>query len=207
MSKKNTSLFPMFLKLEGRRCLVVGAGAVGESKIESLLLAGARVRVIAPNATSKVQSWAQEGKVFWSRRRFRIADLDRVFLVIAATNSARLHQRIFEQASRSRVLCNAVDEPERCDFYYPAVVRRGNFQIAISTGGQSPALAQRLRRTLETQFGPEYGDWVEELGKRRRELFGGDVDPEVRRDLLHRLAARRWEGKAVKDRDGVSEAI
>jgi precorrin-2 dehydrogenase/sirohydrochlorin ferrochelatase len=191
MPEKNPILFPMFIKLEGRRCLVVGAGAVGESKVASLLLAGAAVRVVAPRGTKQVEQWAQAGSISWVRRRFRSTDLKGIFLVVAATDSAGLHKKISRAATRCGVLCNVVDEPERCDFYYPAVVRRGQLQIAVSTGGNSPALAQRLRHELELQFGPEYGPWVEELGKRRRELFRSGVDPELRRELLQQWISPR----------------
>jgi precorrin-2 dehydrogenase / sirohydrochlorin ferrochelatase len=185
------NLFPMFLKLAGRRCLVVGAGPVGESKIERLLLAGADVRVVAPRATRAVRAWACAGKVCWEARGFKPADLDSVFLVVAATSSAELHEQIFQEARRRRVLCNVVDDPARCDFYYPAVVRRGPLQIAISTSGRSPALAQHLKRELDQQFGPEYETWVEQLGKARQKLFARAISPARRRRLLHRLASRR----------------
>ncbi|MEE8625890.1 MAG: bifunctional precorrin-2 dehydrogenase/sirohydrochlorin ferrochelatase [Acidiferrobacterales bacterium] len=184
------SLFPLFVKLDGRPCLVVGAGPVGEAKITSLLRAGANVRVVAPGATRTVRAWARAGKISWEARGFDPADLDGAFLVVAATSSADLHERVFREAKRRGVLCNVVDDPERCDFYYPAVVQRGPLQIAISTGGLSPALAQRLRRELEQQFGPEYEAWVEQLGQARQELFTRVMDPERRRRLLHRLASR-----------------
>lgn len=150
------TLFPMFLKLERRSCLVVGAGTIGEPKIQSLLVAGANVRVIAPQAHRAVMDWARAGLIVWQPRAFLPSDLGGVFLVIAATASAELNRLIFNEARRRNILCNAVDDPENCDFYFPAVVRRGQLQIAISTGGQSPALAQRLRRELEEQFTPDY---------------------------------------------------
>src|ERR1700680_1094768 len=161
------SLFPMFVKLEGRRVLVVGAGSVGEAKIESLLATSASVRVVAPKATPRVREWAREGRIEWEAREYRPADFAGVFLVIAATGSSALHDDIYAEARSRGVLCNAVDEPERCDFYFPAVVRRGELQIAISTGGLSPALAQRLRKELEQQFGPGGEDWVAPLGRTR----------------------------------------
>ncbi len=185
------NLFPIFLKLAGRRCLVVGAGPVGESKIESLLLAGADVRVVAPRATRAVRAWACAGKVCCEARGFKLTDLDGVFLVVAAASSAELHERIFQGARRRGVLCNVVDDPARCDFYYPAVVRRGPLQIAVSTSGRSPALAQRLKKQLEQQFGPEYEAWVDQLGQARQKLLARAIDPERRRRLLHRLASRR----------------
>jgi precorrin-2 dehydrogenase/sirohydrochlorin ferrochelatase len=184
------SLFPIFLKLDGRRCLVVGAGKVGEPKIQSLLSANARVVVVAPEATAAVQDWAQSGAIDWKRRSFEPTDLDRVFLVISATSSDDVNESVFLEARQRGILCNSVDDPEHCDFFYPAIVRRGDFQIAISTGGHSPALAQRLRSELEAQFGPEYASWVSELGRVREQLFGTDIDPEKRRQLLHELASK-----------------
>jgi precorrin-2 dehydrogenase/sirohydrochlorin ferrochelatase len=183
-------LFPMFVKLEGRRVLVVGAGTVGEAKIESLLATGASVRVVAPKATPHVREWARDGRIEWEAREYRRRPiLQGAFLVIAATNSPALHDEIYAEARSRGVLCNAVDEPERCDFYFPAVVRRGELQIAISTGGLSPALAQRLRKELEQQFGPEWEEWVAQLGRTREELQGIPMPPEQRKRLLHQYAS------------------
>ena len=181
----------MFLKLEGRNCLVAGAGSVGEPKIASLIGAGARVRVVSLQVTEQVKAWHREGKILLERRAFEVSDLERTFLVIAATNSAETNQIVFREAQQRGILCNAVDDPAHCDFFYPAVVRRGRLQIAISTAGLSPALAQRLRRELELRFGEEYGDWLEELGTYRRQLFARDMEAEERRQLLH-LAATRF---------------
>ena len=182
-------LFPLFLKLEGRKCLVVGAGAIGEGKIHGLLQTGAKVRVVAPKATKRVQRWASGGGILWLRREFRESDLDNCFCVVAATSSNALHKRIFQLARQRGVLCNVVDVPELCDFYYPAVVRRGALQIAISTSGESPALAQRLRKELERQFGPEYAEWVKRLGKSRRKLNASSEDADKKKSQLHSLAS------------------
>jgi len=182
-------LFPLFLKLAGRRCLVVGAGAIAESKVESLLRAGTRVTVVAPAATEKIRRWARAKKIVWRRRAYRAADLGGAFLVIAATSSTKLHRGIFRQARRAGVLCNAVDDPPNCDFYYPAVVRRGSLQIAISTGGLSPALAARLRAELERRFGPEYGAWVARLGRARAGVLRRALEPGEKRKILHRQAS------------------
>ncbi|HEY6268048.1 MAG TPA: bifunctional precorrin-2 dehydrogenase/sirohydrochlorin ferrochelatase [Candidatus Acidoferrum sp.] len=182
---KPEKLFPMFLNLSNRPCLVVGAGAIAESKIASLLDAGGRVRVVAPQATPQVCAWAQSRALDWHQRPFEPADLDGMFLVIAATSSTELHERIFEEATRRAVLCNIVDVPPLCDFYYPSVVQRGALQIAISTAGQSPALAQRLRKQLEDQFGPEYEEWLAQLGESRDKLHATDMDPDERKRVLH----------------------
>lgn len=186
---KVEKLFPMFLKLSSRSCLVVGAGTIAETKIASLLEAGAKIRVVAPEATPQVRSWAQSKAIEWHPRLFQPEDLEGMFLVVAATSSNKLHERIFALASQRGVLCNIVDVPELCDFYYPSVVQRGALQIAISTAGQSPALAQRLRKELEDQFGPEYGDWLVHLGEARTRLYATDMDHEERKRLLHEFAS------------------
>jgi precorrin-2 dehydrogenase/sirohydrochlorin ferrochelatase len=182
-------VFPLFLKLENRPCLVVGAGTIAEAKIAGLLEAAAKVQVVAPEATPQVESWTEAGKLDWNRRGFQPEDLEGMFLVVAATSSQVLHEQIFAEARRQGVLCNVVDVPHLCDFYYPAVVRRGALQIAISTAGESPALAQRLRKELEVQFGPEYEGWVTALGQARAESATRNLSPEDRKELLHQLAS------------------
>jgi precorrin-2 dehydrogenase/sirohydrochlorin ferrochelatase len=184
-------LFPMFMKLEGRRCLVVGAGKVGEPKIGGLLDTGARVHVIALEASETVHGWANAGKIALELRPFTTEDLDGTFLAVVATASRSLNASIYEAGQRRGVLCNVVDVPEYCDFYYPAVVRRGDLQIAVSTNGQSPSLAQKLRQQLERQFGPGYAQWVAELGETRRLVMASDLDPQRKSELLHSLASRQ----------------
>jgi len=185
-----TNLFPMFLKLEGRQCLVVGAGKVGEPKIGGLLETGAHVRVVALDASPTVREWARAGKIDLELRPFVADDLDSAFLAIVATNSRSLNERAYHEAQRRHVLCNVVDVPGLCDFFYPAVVRRGDLQIAVSTAGQSPSLAQKLRQQLEKQFGPGYGSWVAELGETRKLILASDLDKERKLDLLHSLASK-----------------
>jgi len=182
-------LFPVFLKLKGRRCLVVGAGTIGEAKTRSLLESGAVVHAVGPKATKTLQQWAREEKLVWHARPFNPSDLEGMFLVVVATSSRRLNERVYQEAVRRGILCNAVDDPGHCDFYYGAVVRCGPLQIAISTSGCSPALAQRLKREIAKQFGPEYGAWVEQLGEARRRLLARNMDPKRRKRLLHHLAS------------------
>jgi precorrin-2 dehydrogenase/sirohydrochlorin ferrochelatase len=182
-------LFPAFLKLAGRHCLVVGAGRIAEDKIQGLLRSEAEVRVVAPAAIPRIRAWARAGKIRWDARAFRAADLQDMFLVVAATSSPALQAQIYNQARRRGVLCNVVDDPEHCDFYYGSVVRRGSLQIAISTGGHSPALAQRLRKRLEKEFGAEYQEWLEALGEIRKVLFAKAISPKRRKALLHSLAS------------------
>ena len=185
-----TDLFPMFLKLAGKKCLVVGAGNVGEPKIAGLLETGARIRVVSLDASPAVRDWAHEGKIDLELRSFLPSDLDGTFLAIVATNSRSLNERVYQEAQRHGVLCNVVDVPDLCDFFYPAVVRRGDLQIAISTAGKSPSLAQKIRQQLEKQFGPAYAKWVAELGETRRLILASDLEKERKLDLLHSLASR-----------------
>jgi precorrin-2 dehydrogenase/sirohydrochlorin ferrochelatase len=197
---KPAKLFPMFLKLSARPCLVVGAGAVGESKIASLLEAGAKILVVAPEATPQVRTWTRLNEIEWHQRPFEPDDLEGKFLVVAATSSTKLHEQIFEQATRRGVLCNIVDVPPLCDFYYPAVVQRGALQIAISTAGQSPALAQRLRKQLEEQFGPEYEEWLAQLGQDRDKLQSAGMAPGQRKRLLQESASQEAFESFCKNR-------
>lgn len=185
-----TNLFPMFLKLEGRNVLVVGAGEVGEAKIGGLLETGARIRVVSIEASAAVRQWACEGKIDLKLKAFSPEDLDGAFLAIVATNSRGLNERVYQEAQSRGVVSNVVDVPDLCDFFYPSIVRRGDLQIAISTAGQSPSLAQRIRQQLEKQFGPGYAQWVAELGETRRLILASDLDKERKLELLHSLASR-----------------
>jgi precorrin-2 dehydrogenase / sirohydrochlorin ferrochelatase len=160
----------MFLKLRGRRCLVVGAGKISEGKIKGLLESGAKVWVIAPKASEHILRWHKAKRLRLTLRTFRPGDLAGMFLVVAATNSPKVHASIYREARALGVLCNIVDVPALCDFYYPAVVRRGELQIAISTAGASPSLASRLRQELEVRFGPEYAAWLKQLSRERKEV-------------------------------------
>jgi siroheme synthase-like protein len=196
------TLFPVFLKLKRRRCLVVGAGTVAEAKLRSLLEGGADVQVVGPKATETVKQWARKGKLVWHARSFAPSDLEGVFLVVVATSSRRLNERVYQEAARRGVLCNVVDDPAHGDFYYGAAVCRGPLQIAISTSGCSPALAQRLKRELEKQLGPEYGAWVRQLGEARRKVLARNMDPKRRQRLLHRLASGEGYAAFVRSKAG-----
>jgi siroheme synthase-like protein len=188
----------MFVKLEGRRVLVVGAGKVGEAKISTLLETGAQVKVIALKATEAVRDWARSGRIEFESRAFVAKDLQDAFVVVAATSSAIVNELVFSEAQKRGVLCNVVDVPEQCDFFYPAVVNRGDLQIAVSTSGQSPSLAQRIRQQLEKQYGPGYADWVAELGATRREVLRSHLSPEQKRELLQSFASREAFQAAVE---------
>jgi len=194
------SFFPILLKLKAKTCVVVGAGKIAAAKAAGLLSSGAQVVVIGPRASKWVKSQARAGKMIWHRRRVVPADVDHAFLVVAATSSNATNEAIFRACVERGVLCNVVDDPEHCDFFYPAIVRRGPLQIAISTEGHSPALAHRLRLQLEQQFSPEYGAWVEKVGRLRRKLLNRGLAPAERRRILAQIASHESFERFVQQR-------
>ena len=153
-------LYPIFLKLEGRGVLVVGAGTVAEQKIHWLVSARARVRVVAPDATETIRAWADEGKVEWLRRTFEEADAHGAWLVIAATSDAAVQARAAAAAERLHVFVVAVDDPRHASAYSGAVVERAPFTVALSSSGATPALTRLLREMIEELLPAE--DWVGE---------------------------------------------
>jgi precorrin-2 dehydrogenase/sirohydrochlorin ferrochelatase len=191
LSGEKRRLFPIFLKIAGRRCLIVGAGKTAEEKISTLLACGASLIVVAPAATPQIQAWARDEKVFWAKKCFESKDLADIFLAVVATPSKSVNRAAYQEAHKRNVLCNVVRDRAYCDFYYPAVVRRGPLQIAISTAGHSGALAQRLRQELENQFGPEWENWLSWLGEARSSLYDDPLSPRQRRTMLHKLAGRK----------------
>ena len=183
-------LFPIFLKIAARSCTVIGAGNLAEAKIDSLLAAHAKITVIAPEARPRVVEMAAAGEIEWLRREYVAGDLTTQFLVVAATDKPIVNRAVFKEATEKDILCNAVDDPPFCDFYFPSVVRRGDLQIAISTAGASPALAQRLRKEINAQLPLDLGDWLTDLGNLRREVTQIEPLNEERKLLLHQLAQR-----------------
>lgn len=183
-------LLPIFLKLAGRRCLVVGAGNVAQEKILSLLHAEADLTVVSPEALQEIRGNAQAGRLRWEQRVFASEDLNGMFLVITATSSPEVNRQVYLLAAERNILCNSVDDPPNCDFYFPSLVERGDLQIAISTAGESPALAQRLRREIDALLAPDLGAWLGQLGKLRRNILQRYVPGDSRKMLLHELASR-----------------
>lgn len=184
----DTPFFPLMLNIKGKKCVVVGAGTVAAGKISGLLLYGARIVVVSPQTVPEVQALAHAKKIKLHSRTFSPADVKGALLVIAATNSSIVNASVFRACRAQQILCNSVDDPEHCDFFYPAVVRRGALQIAISTNGKLPALAARIRRDLEDQFGDEWGAWLEHVGRMRREMLKNGMAAEKRREILLQLA-------------------
>ena len=185
------SLLPIFLKLDGRRCLLVGAGTVALDKIGSLLKTGLRLRVVAPDALPEIQELARQRKLEWIPRVFQTSDLDGNFVVIAATDVPEVNAEVYRESVARGILVNSVDDIPHCDFFFGSVVSRGELQIAISTAGESPALAQRLRREIDEQLPHDLGTWLKNLGELRREVLVTLPRGEERRLLLHELAQRQ----------------
>ena len=189
--------YPMFVSLEGRACLVVGAGQVGLRKIETLADCGAAsVLVVDKNPPDEAlgQLLARPGlrsRLRFAQRDFEEADLDGMFLAIASTSSPAVNQRISELCRERGVLCNIVDQPEACSFIVPALVRRGDLTLAISTGGQSPALAKRIRKDLQETYGREYALFLELMGRLRPLVLGLGQETGANTEIFRNLVGSR----------------
>jgi precorrin-2 dehydrogenase/sirohydrochlorin ferrochelatase len=182
-------LYPLFLNLKDRMCVVVGGSEIAEHKTRELLDAGARVRLTASTATDQISAWAKSGKLQWEARAYERHDLREVFLVVSVADK-ETNARVFSDAEAQQTFCNSVDNTAHCNCYASAVLRRGPLQIAISTAGNSPALAQRLRKKLEEQFDEKYGPWVRKLGEIRNKMFQDKaLNAETRRAMLHEQAS------------------
>jgi len=181
--------FPAFLDLRGRCCLVVGGGAVAERKTRDLLACGATITVVSPDLTPGLAELALAGHVAHRSRRFRRWDTRGCAVVIAATGEPAVDAAVAAEARRRHALVNVVDDPARCDFIVPSVLRRGQLQIAVSTGGRSPALARDIRRGLEPLFSAELGTVIEEAGRRRSRARAAAPSPQARLAAGERVAA------------------
>ncbi|MCR4399960.1 MAG: bifunctional precorrin-2 dehydrogenase/sirohydrochlorin ferrochelatase [Syntrophomonadaceae bacterium] len=199
-------LFPVFLDLEGQACLVVGGGAVARRKVQGLVACGARVTVVSPAVEPGLQRMAQAGEITWRRRGFEDADLEDVTLVFSCTDQEELNERIAYLCKQKRILVNVVDDPPRCSFVVPSVLRRRSLAVAVSTEGKSPLFARVLREHLERLITPAYGEYVDLLGEARERVkaaFPHDIERRRRVfqallevDVLPLLeAGRRQEAK------------
>ena len=179
--------YPVFLNINNRPCLVVGGGGVGTRKVETLLDCGARVTVISPQVSERLSELAGQGRIVLIQREYRETDLGDAFLVIGATDNPAVNHRLHRNAEARGRLCNIVDQPDRCNFVLPAVIRQGDLSIAVSTAGKSPAFARHLRRQMESMFGPEYGPFLDLMGAIREKLLARKHPPEYRKSLFEQL--------------------
>src|ERR1700719_195099 len=179
---------PIFIDVTGRECVVVGGGEVAARKVESILEAGAHVTVVSPRLSPAMAAIVDKGLATHLARNYERGDIRGCVLVYAATDDPKLHRELVAEARALGIPINVVDVPELCTFISPAVVNRGDLQIAISTGGASPAFAARLRRELEDQFGTEYTLSLKVLRAARRRLHADEMDPADRMRRLKELA-------------------
>lgn len=179
--------YPICLDIQNRNCLVVGGGSVGTRKVITLLNCGADVTVVSPSASAHLQELANNGSVMIKNRTFRFSDLAGMFLVCSATDNQKLNRQIHAKAEDLGMLCNVADRPEVCNFILPSIVNRGDLIIAISTSGQSPAFAKKLRHDLENIFGNEYAEFLKLMGAVRKKLLSRDHRPEAHKHLFEQL--------------------
>jgi precorrin-2 dehydrogenase/sirohydrochlorin ferrochelatase len=182
-------VYPITLKLDGRRCVVVGGGTVAARKVDALLAARAEVVVVSPELCHPLKARYTAADIKYRPRDFEPRDLEGAFVAIAATDSPEVNAAVFEAAQSAGILVNVVDEPELCSFYVPAVVRRGDLTIAVSTGGNSPALARRIREQLDEQFGSEYTAFGQLLGEFRPRVIADVPSEDDRRTIWREMLA------------------
>ena len=180
-----TSYYPVYLNLRGRRCAIIGGGAVAEGKIGRLLDSGAQICVVSPDATPGIRQFVDDGAVRWEQREYRAGDLEGTFIAIAATNLREVNRRIFEEAEERGVMLNAVDDPPNCSFIAPSIVQRGPVTLAISTGGVSPALARKLRESLQSSDDLAWADLSGAMAVARSHLREAG--------LLSTIDPQRWQ--------------
>ncbi len=179
--------FPISLSVKDRRVTVIGGGHVAEERVQALLECNARVRVISPEVTETLESLSAAGKIELHLRTYESGDLAGSWAVLTATDDPSVNEAAWGESREGRIPINVTDDPSKCDFIMPALLRRGDLTIAISTGGASPALAARLRRRLSAIVGPEYGRLLEVLGRVRSRLKDSVADADERRRLHYRI--------------------
>jgi precorrin-2 dehydrogenase / sirohydrochlorin ferrochelatase len=179
--------YPVYLDLTGRCVVVVGGGEVAERKIESLLDMGASIRVVSPQVTARILVWGTERRVELHRRPYRLGDCSGAVLVLSATDDEDVSRAVFEEARKAGLLVNTADQPALCDFIMPAIVRRGDITIAISTSGTSPGLAARLRQKIARLIGPEYARLARLLSEARPQIRQRIPSQADRRALQYRI--------------------
>jgi len=184
---KSMPYYPIFLDLEGKIALVVGGGKVAQRKIETLLDHGATVHMVSRELTPTLDRLVNSGRIRFLGDDFHEGHLEDAFLVIAATDDEQLNHRVSEAAAKKGLLMNAVDQPADCNFIVPSIVRRGDLLIAVSTSGKSPALAKKIRKKLELQFGREYEAFLALMGALRKKILSAGLSQGENSRLFHEL--------------------
>ncbi len=182
---------PVVLDLTGRRCVIIGGGRVAERKIATLFPSGADLLVVAPRVTDRIRELARRRRVRWRRALYRPLWLRGARLVLAATSDPATNRRVARDAGRLGLFVNVADDPSLCSLVMPAVLRRGDLLVAVSTGGQGPALARSLRDDLEGRLGREYGEYVRMVASIHRRLRACVIDPRQRARRLRKVLGTR----------------
>jgi precorrin-2 dehydrogenase / sirohydrochlorin ferrochelatase len=182
-----TTYYPVYIQLYEQPCVVIGGGKIAEGKVEGLLAADARVTVVSPDLTLRLHELAEQGKIKYISRTYQPGDLSEAFLVISATDQTEINHQVWEEASANRQLVNVVDDTPHCNFIAPAILRKGDLTIAISTAGKAPALAVRLKEQFQKEIGPEYERFLELAGQLREPLAHHIPDFETRKSLWYEL--------------------
>ncbi len=188
--------------------MVVGGGQVGTRKVGTLLQCGAEVTVISHEATPELAEMAEQGLIDLQLRDYSTSDLNKMFLVIGATDDQALNRKVHQDAEAAQRLCNIADQPDLCNFVLPSIINQGNLSIAISTAGKSPAFAKFLRRKLQGQFGPEYGVMLDLMGAVRSRLLAEEHAPEQHKPLFNQLInGGLLEMIKTEDRQGINALL
>ncbi len=179
--------FPIVVDIKDRPCIVIGGGRVALRKAKGLLACGAKVTLISPEVATELQVLADNGTLTIEKRGYRAGDLNHAFLVIAATDDESIQKAVHREATKQNILLNVADVPKWCNFILPATVRQGDLAVSVSSHGQSPALAKRLRQELEQQFGPEYDLVLQLMGSLRPIVLGMGMDHEKNKIIFEQL--------------------
>ncbi len=179
--------YPVNLDIKDRKCLVIGGGDVGTRKVITLLECMASVTVVSPDASEKLLKLAGSDMITLIKRSYIESDLEGMFLVICATDDEELNRQVSRDAENLNILCNIADRPEACNFILPALMKRGDLVIAVSTSGKSPAFAKKIRKDLEKQYGVEYADFLKLMGAIRKKLLRNSHEPEEHKPLFEKL--------------------
>ncbi|MBC7876876.1 MAG: bifunctional precorrin-2 dehydrogenase/sirohydrochlorin ferrochelatase [Anaerolineales bacterium] len=182
-----TNYYPIYVQLNGQPCVVIGGGKIAEGKVDGLLAGDAKVKIISPELTPHLHNLVQQNQIEYIAREYQPGDLTGAFMVICATDKAEINHQVWEEASVNRQLVNVVDDTPRCNFIAPAILRKGDLTIAISTAGSAPALAVRLKERLHREIGPEYERFLELAGKLREPLARHIPDFETRKSLWYEI--------------------
>ena len=182
-----TNYYPIYVQLNEQPCVVIGGGKIAEGKVDGLLAANAKVKIISPELTPHLHDLVKQNQVEYAARHYQVGDLTGAFMVICATDQTEINQQVWKEASANQQLVNVVDDTPRCNFIAPAILRKGDLNIAISTGGKAPALAVRLKQRLQEEIGPQYERFLELSGQLRVPLARHVPDFETRKKLWYEL--------------------